>query len=77
MAKEIEAGNFRPDLFHRLTVYPIQVPALRERDDDDVGLLAGYFIEQIRRRLGIQQIKFAPGVTDYLQQYDWPGMFAN
>lgn len=72
LAKEVEAGNFRPDLFHRLTVYPIQVPALRERDND-VGLLAGYFIEQIRRRLGIQQIKFAPGVTDYLQQYDWPG----
>ena len=72
LAKEVKAGNFRSDLFHRLTAYPIQVPALRERDND-VALLAGYFIEQIRRRLGIQHIKFAPEVTDYLQQYDWPG----
>ena len=72
LAKEVEAGNFRSDLFHRLTVYPIQVPALRERDND-IALLAGYFIEQIRRKLGIQQIKFAPDVTHYLKQYDWPG----
>ncbi|MBL4882303.1 MAG: nitric oxide reductase transcriptional regulator NorR [Oleispira sp.] len=72
LAKEVEAGNFRSDLFHRLTVYPIQVPALRERDND-IALLAGYFIEQIRRKLGIQQIKFAPNVTHYLKQYDWPG----
>ena len=72
LAQEVEAGNFRADLFHRLTVYPIQVPSLRDRDND-VALLAGYFIEKIRRRLGIQQIKFAPDVTHYLQQYEWPG----
>jgi anaerobic nitric oxide reductase transcription regulator len=72
LSQEVEAGNFRPDLFHRLTAYPIHVPALRERGND-IALLAGYFIEKIRRRLGIQQIKFAPGVTQYLTQYDWPG----
>lgn len=72
LAEEVEAGNFRSDLYHRLTAYPILVPSLRERDDD-IGLLAGYFIEQIRRKLGIQQIKFAPDVTHYLKQYDWPG----
>ena len=72
LAQEVEAGNFRPDLFHRLTAYPIHVPALRDRGND-IALLAGYFIEKIRRRLGIQQIKFAPGVTPYLTQYDWPG----
>lgn len=72
LAKEVKAGNFRSDLFHRLTAYPIVVPPLRERGHD-IALLAGYFIEQIRRRLGIQHIKFAPEVTDYLQQYDWPG----
>lgn len=69
---EVEAGNFRSDLYHRLTVYPIQVPALRERDND-VALLAGYFIEQIRRKLGVQQIKLATNVTRYLKLYDWPG----
>ena len=72
LAKEVELGNFRSDLYHRLTVYPILVPSLRERDND-IALLAGYFIEQIRRKLGIQQIKFASGVTYYLRQYDWPG----
>jgi anaerobic nitric oxide reductase transcription regulator len=72
LAKEVEAGSFRSDLFHRLTAYPIEVPALRERDND-TALLAGYFIEQVRRKLGIQQIKFAPNVTHYLKQYEWPG----
>ena len=72
LKEEVEAGRFRSDLFHRLTVYPIQVPPLRERDND-IALLAGYFIEQIRRKLGVQQIKFAPQVTQYLKQYDWPG----
>ena len=72
LAHEVEARNFRADLFHRLTVYPIQVPALRDRDND-IALLAGYFIEQIRRKLGIQQIKFAADVTRYLKQYEWPG----
>jgi anaerobic nitric oxide reductase transcription regulator len=72
LAQEVEAGNFRSDLFHRLTVYPIQVPALKERGDD-IALLAGYFIEQVRRKLGIQRIKFATDVTTYLKQYEWPG----
>jgi len=72
LKEEVEAGRFRSDLFHRLTVYPIQVPPLRERDND-IALLAGYFVEQIRRKLGVQQIKFGPQVTQYLKQYDWPG----
>ena len=62
----------RSDLFHRLTAYPIHVPALREREND-VALLAGYFIEQIRRKLGLQKIKFASGITQYLKLYSWPG----
>tara|TARA_B110001454_G_scaffold67805_1_gene66112 strand:+ start:18070 stop:19686 length:1617 start_codon:yes stop_codon:yes gene_type:complete len=72
LAQEVDAGNFRSDLYHRLTAYPILVPSLRERDND-IGLLAEYFIEQTRRKLGIQQIKFAADVTQYLKQYDWPG----
>jgi anaerobic nitric oxide reductase transcription regulator len=72
LEQEVKAGNFRSDLFHRLTAYPIHVPALRERDND-IALLAGYFIEQIRRKLGLQKIKFAAGVTQYLKLYSWPG----
>jgi anaerobic nitric oxide reductase transcription regulator len=72
LSAEVDAGNFRSDLYHRLTVYPIHVPSLRERDND-IALLAGYFIEQVRRKLGAQQIKLAANVPSYLKQYEWPG----
>lgn len=72
LAKEVDAGNFRSDLYHRLTVYPIQVPALRQRESD-INILAGYFIEQVRRKLGIKRIKFSASAAQYLNQYDWPG----
>ena len=72
LSKEVELGNFRSDLFHRLSVYPIHAPALRERRED-IALLAGYFIELTRRKLGIQQIKFSNSSIPYLQAYDWPG----
>lgn len=72
LQKEVEKGTFRADLFHRLNVYPIYVPPLRERDGD-VALLAGFFIEKIKRKLGIKQLKMAQSVTPYLSQYHWPG----
>ena len=49
---EVEAGKFRADLFHRLNVYPLRVPPLRERADD-IPLLAGHFCDLSRRRLGL------------------------
>lgn len=72
LKEDVDKGSFRSDLYHRLTVYPIQVPPLRERDND-ITLLAGYFIEQIRRKLGATQIKLATNVSQYLKQYEWPG----
>lgn len=72
LQQEVEDGNFRADLYHRLSVYPINVPALRERKKD-VVLLSGYFIESMCRKLGLQQIKFEPAALKYLEQYDWPG----
>ena len=51
LREEVLAGRFRADLFHRLSVFPLSVPPLRERGDD-VILLAGYFCEQCRLRLG-------------------------
>ena len=69
---EVEQGRFRSDLYHRLSVYPITVAPLRDRFGD-VELLAGYFIEQTRRKLGIKQLKAATPVISYLDQYDWPG----
>jgi anaerobic nitric oxide reductase transcription regulator len=69
---EVEKGNFRADLFHRLNVYPIDVPPLRERHGD-VALLVGFFIEKIKRKLGIKQLKTSNEVIQYLSHYDWPG----
>lgn len=69
---EVEAGRFRADLYHRLSVYPIVVPPLRERQGD-VVLLAGYFTEQLRRKLGLQQLVLDPALLEQLTRYDWPG----
>lgn len=72
LQQEVEDGHFRADLYHRLSVYPVTVPPLRDRPQDIV-LLSGFFAEQTRRKLGLQQIKFANDVLPYLSHYDWPG----
>lgn len=69
---EVQAGRFRADLFHRLSVYPLTVPPLRQRAGD-VMLLAGYFLEQTRRKLGLRQLKLADDAMAQLQHYSWPG----
>ena len=69
---EVTAGRFRADLFHRLNVYPIRVPALRERRED-LPLLAGYFCDLIGRRLGLPAIHLSPEVLESLSRYFWPG----
>lgn len=69
---EVESGRFRADLFHRLSVYPIDIPPLRERSSDII-LLAGYFCEIVRRKLGLQQLTLCTKATQQLQQYHWPG----
>ena len=70
--KEVEEGRFRIDLYHRLNVYPINVPPLRDRIGD-VALLAGFFIEKLKRKLGLQQLKLSTQVINYLSGYQWPG----
>ena len=72
LQQEVENGDFRADLYHRLSVYPLTVPPLRQRKQDIV-LLSGYFVELMRRKLGLQQIKFSADVIPYLNRYDWPG----
>lgn len=72
LKKAVLDGTFRIDLFHRLSVFPLSVPALRERRDDIV-LLAGFFVEQIRNKLGLQQLSIPADTLSMLQRYDWPG----
>lgn len=70
--EDVGEGRFRADLYHRLSVYPIRVPGLYERVGD-VQLLAGYFVEQTRQKLGIRQLKITPPAVSHLEQYNWPG----
>ncbi|MDM4018247.1 sigma 54-interacting transcriptional regulator [Roseiconus lacunae] len=65
-------GRFRADLYHRLNVFPIRIPPLRERRDD-IPLLTWAYVESIGRRMG-KVIKHIPRSTmQRLEQYDWPG----
>jgi len=72
LEQEIDRKRFRADLFHRLNVYPIKVPALRERKED-IPLLVGHFCERIQRRLGLGAVRISPEVYEVMTGYDWPG----
>ena len=69
---EVIAGRFRADLYHRLTVYPIQVPPLAEREGD-IALLAEYFLDQLRKKLGLSHLNIQTSVLTLLEDYTWPG----
>lgn len=72
LKKEIEKGNFREDLFHRLNVIPIHVPTLDERKED-IPLLVEHFTELICSEEGIHPKKFEPDAIKALQQRSWTG----
>lgn len=72
LKEEIEKGNFREDLFHRLNVIPIHVPPLDDRKDD-IPLLVDYFTEQICEEQGIQPKTFDSRAIKALQNRTWPG----
>jgi anaerobic nitric oxide reductase transcription regulator len=69
---EVSAGRFRPDLYHRLNVYPLSVPPLRERGED-IALLGGYFCDVARRRVGVGPVRLDRSALDALSRYPWPG----
>ncbi|HVQ42634.1 MAG TPA: sigma-54 dependent transcriptional regulator [Vicinamibacterales bacterium] len=68
----VATGAFREDLFYRLSVVPIQVPALRERTED-IGELAAYFLTDFCARNTLRPRALDPDVVPVLQQYAWPG----
>ena len=72
LADEIAKGNFREDLFHRLNVIPIAVPALNDRLED-IPLLVDYFASQICAEQGIATKSFDEGAIKALQSKEWTG----
>ena len=72
LEQEIEAGNFREDLFYRLNVVPFYVPPLRERVGD-IPLLAHHFLREFARTHGRAAKELAPGAVEAMMDYRWPG----
>jgi DNA-binding NtrC family response regulator len=72
LKKEIKEGRFREDLYHRLAVILIKVPALKDRIED-IPLLINYFTKKIALDQGVAQKEFLPEAIDLLKDYDWTG----
>jgi anaerobic nitric oxide reductase transcription regulator len=72
LAEEVRAGRVRADFYHRLSVYPLALPPLRERGRD-VLLLAGSFLEVNRGRLGLQGLRLTGEAQAALLTHAWPG----
>ena len=72
LRKEINEGNFREDLYHRLSVILIKVPSLNDRKDD-IPLLVNHFLEMICDEQGVAKKSLDPDVMKELQDYNWTG----
>jgi len=72
LTAEMTAGRFRTDLFYRLSVFNVHLPALRERDDD-VLLLADAFIRTLAVKMGKGDITLSRDARDLLRRHPWPG----
>ncbi len=69
---EVEQGRFRADLYHRLNVFPISVPALREREGD-IAVLSGYLLEKVRSQFNTPNLHVHPKALQLLEDQPWPG----
>ena len=72
LAEDVRLGRFREDLFYRLNVISVDIPALRERGDD-VRVLAQYFAQRQAQEEGVEAIRFEPDCVAALRAYRWPG----
>jgi formate hydrogenlyase transcriptional activator len=72
LSAAVAEGTFRPDLFYRLNVFPIRIPALRERVDD-IPLLVEYLIDRYAQTAGKKIRNITRKTLDVFQAYDWPG----
>jgi len=72
LQEAVRTGRFRPDLFYRLNVFPIEIPPLRERRAD-IPQLVMFFLSRFSRNLGKQISAVAPETMQHLSAYEWPG----
>ncbi|MCP4757725.1 MAG: AAA domain-containing protein [Proteobacteria bacterium] len=72
LEEEVAAGNFREDLYYRISVVPFIIPPLRERDDDAI-LLARHFLERYTKKYNRRQIRLSPQDEAMIKAYHWPG----
>ena len=72
LEEEMKKGNFREDLFYRISVFPIKLPPLRERKED-IPLLAAFFLKRYSEQEGKEIEGITPDALDLLMAYNWPG----
>jgi len=72
LEQRVQEGSFREDLFHRLNVIRVHLPALRERRED-IGILMRYFLQRAAVELNVDAKIILPDAEAYLKQLDWPG----
>jgi len=72
LAAQVKEGKFREDLFHRIYVFPLSLPPLRERPED-IPALVEHFAEQVRQQNGWKRVPFTTEAMQALQSYAWPG----
>jgi anaerobic nitric oxide reductase transcription regulator len=72
LVEEVRAGRFRADLYHRLAVYPVAVPSLRDRVDD-LPLLSAHILDRCRQQLGAGALRLSTAASERLREHAWPG----
>ena len=72
LGKMVEQGQFRADLYYRLNVFPIHIPALRERRED-IPILVRYFVDKFAKTMNRKIERIPDSVMDALTRYAWPG----